>query len=83
MNIFILSERCLYEVQKGALSSCGYDFFFLCGRTRVCMPNKKLHIFKAFKIVVFFPPCKYFYSLCEVVLSRCSVQVSVKVKDVD
>lgn len=40
---------CLFGVQKGALSSCGYVFSFpLCGRMFVCMPNKKLHIFKAF-----------------------------------
>lgn len=47
----------LYEVQKGALSSCGYVFFYFycliylpCVWESVCvrMPNMKLHIFKAF-----------------------------------
>lgn len=53
---------------------------FCCVWENMCMLNKKLHIFKGLiKIVVFFPMCKYFYSLCEV-LSQCSVQVSVKIK---
>lgn len=52
--------------------------FFCCVWEIVCMLNKKLHIFKGLRL--FFPQCKYFYSLCEVLLSQCSVKVSVQVK---
>lgn len=45
----ILSQRYVcVRCKKGAESSCGYVFFPVCGRMCVCMPNKKLHIFKSF-----------------------------------
>lgn len=74
----VLSKICLYEVHEGALSSIGY--FFPCVWENVCAcQNKKLHIFKSFldqDCSHFFPPCKYFYSLCEVVfeLMLCTSQ---------
>lgn len=46
----ILSERYVCMRCKRELwAHAGMFFFFpVCGRTCVCMPNKKLHIFKAF-----------------------------------
>lgn len=39
---------------KGSFELVRVRFFFFCVEKLVCMPNEKLHIFKAFKIVVFF-----------------------------
>lgn len=43
-KILFNRKICLYEVQKGAESSCGW--VFCCVWEIVCMLNKKLHIFK-------------------------------------
>lgn len=49
INKIILSERyvCM-SYKREPQAHAGMFFFFLCVGECVCMPNKKLHIFKAF-----------------------------------
>lgn len=70
-DMFVWGTRGSFELDR---------VFFPCVWENVCAcQNKKLHIFKSFldqDCSHFFPPCKYFYSLCEVVfeLMLCTSQ---------